>query len=69
MQPEYNFNIPEELFKTIEDEFGGAKIAQKYLDSKDTTVFDEWGNKKFEPQAGIAIYEIGETGKIAAVRI
>jgi hypothetical protein len=43
MQPKYNFNIPEELFKAIEDEFAGEKIAQKYLDSKDITVFDKWG--------------------------
>jgi hypothetical protein len=42
--------------------FDGRHFAVEY-------VFDEWGNKKFEPQAGIAIYEIGETGKIAAVRI
>lgn len=32
-------------------------------------IIDEWGDKKFEPQAGIAVYEIGKTGKIAAVRI
>jgi len=32
-------------------------------------VFDEWGSKKFEPQAGIAVYKIGKTGKIASVRI
>lgn len=32
-------------------------------------VFDQWGNVRFESQAGIAIYEIGKTGKIAAVRI
>lgn len=42
--------------------FDGRHFAVEY-------VFDEWGNKKFEPQAGIAIYEIGESGKIAAVRI
>ncbi len=42
--------------------FDGKHFAVEY-------VFDEWGNKKFEPQAGIAIYEIGESGKIAAVRI
>jgi hypothetical protein len=54
MQPKYNFNIPEELFKTIEDEFGGEKIVQKYLDSKDITVFDEWGKNLMEKT-----YEIG----------
>ena len=42
--------------------FDGKHFAVEY-------VFDEWGDKKFEPQAGIAIYEIGESGKIAAVRI
>jgi hypothetical protein len=42
--------------------FDGKHLAVEY-------VFDEWGDKKFEPQAGIAIYEIGESGKIAAVRI
>jgi hypothetical protein len=54
MQPKYNFNIPEEFFKTIEDEFAGEKIAQKYLDSKDTRVFDEWGKKLMEKT-----YELG----------
>jgi hypothetical protein len=42
--------------------FDGRHFAVEY-------VFDEWGDKKFEPQAGIAIYEIGESGKLAAVRI
>ena len=42
--------------------FDGRYFAVEY-------VFDEWGDKKFEPQAGIAIYEIGESGKIASVRI
>lgn len=42
--------------------FDGKHFAVEY-------VFNEWGDKKFEPQAGIAIYEIGESGKIAAVRI
>jgi len=54
MQPKYNFNIPEELFKTIEDEFGGEIIAQKYLDSKDITVFNEWGKNLME-----TTYKIG----------
>jgi len=43
MTPRFDYNIKEELFKTIEDEFGGAKIAEKYLESKDVSVFDEWG--------------------------
>jgi len=43
MQPRYDYNIPEELFKSIEDEFAGAKIAKKYLESKDNSVFENWG--------------------------
>ena len=43
MTPRFDYNIKEELFKTIEDEFGGAKIAEKYLESKDVSVFEEWG--------------------------
>jgi len=43
MTPKYDYNVSEELFKTIEDEFGGAKIAEKYLESKDISVFEEWG--------------------------
>ena len=42
--------------------YDGKHFAVEYI-------FDEWGHKKFEPQAGITVYEIGESGKIAAVRI
>jgi hypothetical protein len=42
--------------------FDGKHFAVEY-------VFDQWGNLKFKPQAGIAIYEISNTDKIAAVRI
>jgi hypothetical protein len=42
--------------------YDGKHFAVEYI-------FDEWGDKKFEPQAGIAVYDIGESGKIAAVRI
>ncbi len=48
MQPKFNYNISEELFKSIEDQFGGAKIAEKYLESKDDSVFKEWGKGLME---------------------
>ena len=54
MTPRYDYNIKEELFKTIEDEFGGAKIAEKYLGSKDVSVFEEWGKNLMEKT-----YELG----------
>lgn len=43
MTPKFDYNIPEELFKIIEEEFGGAKIAEKYLELKDNSIFEEWG--------------------------
>jgi len=42
--------------------FDGKQVGIEY-------VFDEWGNKKFDTQAGIAVYKIGNSGKIAEVRI
>jgi hypothetical protein len=54
MQPRYDYNVPEELFKTIENEFGGAKIAEKYLETKDSSVFEKWGKNLMEK-----IYELG----------
>jgi hypothetical protein len=42
--------------------FNGKSFAVEYI-------FDEWGNIKFEPEAGIAIYDIGTSGKLAAARI
>ncbi|MFX1344807.1 MAG: hypothetical protein ACFFBC_09665 [Promethearchaeota archaeon] len=54
MTPRYDYNIKEELCKTIEDEFGGAIIAEKYLESKDISVFEEWGKKLMEKT-----YELG----------
>jgi len=54
MQSKYDYNIPEELFKSIEDEFAGAKIAEKYLESKDASVFEEWGKSLME-----RTYELG----------
>ncbi len=54
MQPKYNYNIPNELFKSIEDQFGGEKIAEKYLESKDDSVFKEWGKHLMEKT-----YELG----------
>ncbi|HEA70668.1 hypothetical protein LCGC14_2938510 [marine sediment metagenome] len=54
MQPKFNYNLSEELFKSIEDQFGGVKIAEKYLNSKDDSVFDEWGKNLMEKA-----YELG----------
>ena len=54
MQPRYDYNIPEEFFKAIEDEFGGAKIAEKYLNSKNISVFEDWGKNLMEKT-----YELG----------
>ena len=54
MTPKFDYNVPEELFKLIEDEFGGAKIAEKYLESKDISVFEEWGKGLMEKT-----YELG----------
>jgi len=54
MTPKFNYNVTEELFKAIEDEFGGAKIAEKYLQSKNVSVFEEWGKNLMEKT-----YELG----------
>ncbi|MFW9880923.1 MAG: hypothetical protein ACFFG0_48295 [Candidatus Thorarchaeota archaeon] len=54
MKPKFDYNIPEELFKTIEDEFGGSKIAEKYLELKDESIFEEWGKNLME-----RTYELG----------
>ena len=54
MEPRYDYNVPEELFKLIEDEFAGAKIAKRYLESKDTSIFKEWGKGLMEKT-----YELG----------
>ena len=32
-------------------------------------IADGWGPRKFEPQAGIGVYERGASGKLAAARI
>ncbi|HEA70422.1 hypothetical protein LCGC14_1268870 [marine sediment metagenome] len=54
MQPKFNYNISEELFKSIEDQFGGAKIAGKYIESKDDSIFKDWGRNLMEK-----VYELG----------
>jgi len=54
MTTKFDYNIPEELFKIIEEEFSGAKIAEKYLESKDGSVFEEWGKNLMEKT-----YELG----------
>ncbi|AKB73642.1 hypothetical protein MSLAZ_0381 [Methanosarcina lacustris Z-7289] len=32
-------------------------------------ICDKWGKTKLPPQAGMAVYELGKTGKLFAVRI
>ena len=54
MTPKFDYNIKEELFKIIEEEFAGAKIAEKYLESKDISVFEEWGKNLMKKT-----YELG----------
>ncbi|MFX1455827.1 MAG: hypothetical protein ACFFDB_10685 [Promethearchaeota archaeon] len=54
MTPKYDYNVPEELFKIIEEEFGGEKIAEKYLESKNASVFEEWGRNLMKKT-----YELG----------
>ncbi|HUX98424.1 MAG TPA: hypothetical protein VMV49_02605 [Candidatus Deferrimicrobium sp.] len=50
----YDYNIPEELFQTIEKEFDGDIIAKKYLESKDASLFETYGKKWME-----RTYELG----------
>lgn len=54
MTPKFDYNIPEDLFKIIEEEFGGTKIAEKYLESKNASIFEEWGKNLMEKT-----YELG----------
>lgn len=42
--------------------FDGIRCAVEYI-------CDGWGNMPLPPQAGIAVYELGETGRLCAVRI
>ncbi len=42
--------------------FDGTRFAVEYI-------CDEWGNVKFEPQAGMAVYELADPDHILAVRI
>jgi hypothetical protein len=42
--------------------FDGMRCAVEYI-------CDGWGRVRFAPQAGIAVYELGSTGRIRAVRI
>jgi len=60
----YNFalrngGIP---LKKCTSTYDGKNFALEYI-------FEEWENKKFKPHAGIAVYEISESGKISAIRI
>jgi hypothetical protein len=42
--------------------FDGTRLAVEYI-------CDGWGRLRFVPQAGIAVYELGSTGRICAARI
>jgi len=42
--------------------FDGTRVAVEYI-------CDGWGNMEFEPQAGMAVYELGSTGLLFAARI
>jgi hypothetical protein len=42
--------------------FDGTRVAAEYI-------CDGWGKVKLEPQAGVAVYELGNTGLIYAARI
>lgn len=39
----YNYKISEDLFQAIEKEFDGEAIAKKFLETKDASIFEEWG--------------------------
>lgn len=39
----YNYNISDELYLTLEDEFNAEKIAKKYAESKSDSDFEEYG--------------------------
>lgn len=39
----FEYSISEELFQAIEQEFDGKTIAQRYLQSKDATIFETYG--------------------------
>lgn len=54
MTPKYDYNVPEELFKIIEEEFGGRRIAEKYIESNNVSVFEEWGRNLMKKT-----YELG----------
>lgn len=41
----YEYNISEALFQTIEKEFDGEAIAKNYIDTKDASLFEEYGKK------------------------
>ena len=55
-------------------EAGGISIKHCTATVDDTRtaveyICDGWGNMKFEPQAGMAVYELGSTGLLFAARI
>ncbi|NVM30258.1 MAG: hypothetical protein HWN65_15545 [Candidatus Helarchaeota archaeon] len=50
----YNYKISDELFQTIEKEFDGAAIAKKFLESKDASIFEDYGKNWMQ-----RTYELG----------
>ncbi|MFX1295217.1 MAG: hypothetical protein ACFFD2_10250 [Promethearchaeota archaeon] len=50
----YNYKISEELFQTIEKEFNGEVIAHKFIETKDSSIFNDYGKKWME-----RTYELG----------
>jgi hypothetical protein len=50
----YEYNIPENLFQTIEQEFDGENIVKAYLESKNASIFKNYGQKWME-----RTYELG----------
>jgi len=50
----YNYEIPETLFQTIETEFDAETIANKYLESKNEAIFEDYGKKWMQ-----RTYELG----------
>ncbi len=50
----YNYEIPEALFQAIEAEFDAATIANKYLESKNAALFEDYGKKWMQ-----RTYELG----------
>ncbi|MFW9949134.1 MAG: hypothetical protein ACFFKA_03280 [Candidatus Thorarchaeota archaeon] len=55
MQPNYNYNISEELFSAIEQNFSGIAIANKYIESRDKSLFEKWGKEWMDHTYNLSI--------------